>query len=73
MEGARYRCRECDSRIYLRCRADEPAYVRLGCDCGAVELGLRIARTVDGDLERDGIGQWIDIQPEVRDIRGDHR
>lgn len=53
-----YYCQECDSPIQLRARAGEAAYVRLGCDCGRVELAIRLARVIDGDLEQEGIGLW---------------
>ena len=53
-----YYCKECDSLIRLRVREGEHAYVRLGCDCGALEVGLRIAQEIDGDIERDGINKW---------------
>jgi len=56
-------CTECDSQVYLRARSREAAYVRLGCDCGAASLALRIADVVEGDLERNGIELW-----EKRDI-----
>lgn len=61
-------CTDCDSAIRLRAREGEHAYVRLGCDCGAVELALRIADIIEGDLERDGIEKWGTKDPsEVYD------
>jgi len=53
-----YHCRDCDTLVRLRCREGEHAYVRLGCDCGAVSVGLRIAQQIDGDLERGGVEKW---------------
>jgi len=53
-----YHCVECDALIRLRSREGEYAYVRLGCECGAVELGLQLALEIDGDLDRDGITTW---------------
>jgi len=58
-----HHCKDCQSAIKLRAREGEHAYVRLGCDCGAVELALRIADIVDGDLEREGIEQWVRKRP----------
>lgn len=62
-----YYCRDCESPIRLRARVGEAAYVRLGCDCGAVELALRIAGGVDGGLEDEGIEQWErrDVEREI--------
>ncbi len=62
-----YYCTKCDTLIRLRAREGEHAYVRLGCECGASELGLRIAQQVDGDVERDGISNW-----ERRRVDGDY-
>lgn len=62
-----YYCRDCDGAIRLRARVGEASYVRLGCDCGAVELALRIAHTVDGDPMDDGIEQWERCSPD-RDL-----
>jgi len=54
-----FHCQECGEPVGVRCRANEAAYVRLGCPCGAVELGLRIA-----DIVADGIDEWTGEYPE---------
>jgi hypothetical protein len=53
-----YHCRLCDSLVRLRAREDEHHHVRLGCECGAVELALRLATEVDGHLDTNGIVVW---------------
>jgi len=53
-----YYCKECDTLVRLRAREGESAYVRLGCERGATEVGLRVAAQIDGGIERDGVSTW---------------
>lgn len=46
-----WHCSECGEKLELRQRRGQHAYTEIGCDCGAASLDLRIADTLDLDID----------------------
>lgn len=46
-----WHCEQCGGKLELRQRTGRPAYTEISCECGAVSLDVRIADTLDLDID----------------------